>query len=101
MTATLTAPDTTYRKTKTGEWVAYGLASRIQPDYLVTIVKANGDTDYRTVERTGRPFTVGGQEMVYGYLAPRDSNPGRASECDNGHRRYVATCHCCRYQIGQ
>lgn len=96
----------TYRKTKSGEWVAYGPASQMpQPGDGVMIAKKDGGSDYGYIGRLGRVFTVGGTEMVYGYLdqarpvtrydasgqhgAPRG---GSRAKCDNcGERPAVAT----------
>lgn len=58
----------TYRKTKTGQWVAFGPASLIKPGPVV-ITKRSGQTKTEIVASVGRPFTVNGQAMVYGYLA--------------------------------
>lgn len=74
--STTTTARITYRKTKQGEWVAYGPAAEffqtigdrtIRRNY-VTVTKRSGEADLRAVERTGRIFTVAGVEMVYGYL---------------------------------
>jgi len=90
----------TYRKTKTGEWVAYGPATHVRELRPVVIRKASGDTDVRIVDRVGRTFEADGVEMVYGYLRAEERTSS-ASECDNGHRRYVPSCFCCRHEIGQ
>lgn len=92
MAATQTA-EITYRKTKTGEWVAYGPASIVRPG-AVTVAKRDGTSKTETVTRTGRTFTVGAVEMVYGYLAKsapaattsrqssrRYDSPGRCLDC--------------------
>lgn len=64
----MTAPIAiSYRRTKTGEWVAYGPAAEVKPG-PVCITKANGDEKLAIVDRVGRPFTVDGAQMVYGYL---------------------------------
>ncbi|MEV0616211.1 hypothetical protein AB0I81_23050 [Nonomuraea sp. NPDC050404] len=59
----------TFRKTKSGEWVAYGPAELIKPGPVV-VSKKDGTTVEEVIERVGAPFDVGGQPMVYGYLAP-------------------------------
>lgn len=74
MTTTATASAIRYRKTKTGEWVAYGPATMALG--VVHIRKADGSVAIRTVTRLGRPFTAAGEEMVYGYLAP-EAAPAR------------------------
>jgi len=77
----------TYRKTKTGEWVAYGPASLVCPGF-VTVTKRSGEAKQELVERVGRPFTAEGVEMVYGYLAAkapataRPAGKGRGGICD-------------------
>ena len=107
----------TYRKTKTGEWVAYGPAAALSTG-PVTITKKDGSTKTETIERLGRPFTAAGTQMVYGYLAaavpqtqsdeefyaafaamrapqpaPKSPAPGRRTcdECGKGAPRYSAT----------
>lgn len=59
----------TYRKTKTGEWVAYGPAAAVKANAYITVAKRSGQTKTELVERVGRPFDVDGVQMVYGYLA--------------------------------
>ena len=77
----------TYRKTKTGEWVAYGPASLVLPGF-VTVTKKSGEAKQELVERVGHPFTAEGVQMVYGYLAakaPATARPagnGRGGICD-------------------
>lgn len=58
----------TYRKTRDGQWVAYGPASEIKPDTTVTVTKKNGETKEEYIESVGKPFTVDGTKMVYGYI---------------------------------
>lgn len=77
----------TYRKTKTGEWVAYGPASVVRPGF-VTVTKRSGEAKQELVERVGRPFTTEDGPMVYGYLAAkvpataRAAGKGRGGICD-------------------
>jgi hypothetical protein len=80
----------TYRKTKAGEWVAFGPAAIVRPGF-VTITKRSGESKTELVDRVGRTFTVNGAEMVYGYLAktpaPRTASTstgtvGRGGICD-------------------
>jgi hypothetical protein len=75
---------TTYRKTKTGTWVAYGPAADIRPGHEVTISKKDGTTKTELVESVGRSFRVDGREMVYGYLTPK-SAPVRARRIEVDH----------------
>lgn len=85
----------TYRKTKRGEWVAYGPFSAF-PEWNekttclgVTVHKKDGTPNSETVTRLGKPFTVNGTEMVYGYLEERTRTPQRtASRCT------TCRCHC-------
>lgn len=65
----------TYRKTKSGEWVAYGPASAMHTGYIA-ITKRDGTTKGEQISRLGRPFFVAGAEMVYGYIGSKHS--GRA-----------------------
>ena len=64
----------TWRKTKQGEWVAFGTAADLKAaannDLPVTMVRKDGTRQDRTVTRVGKTFTVDGVEMCYGYLAP-------------------------------
>ena len=73
MSSTATLAPATYRKTKQGDWVAYGPAAHITAGTEIVITQKNGTQDIRTVERTGRTFQVDGTTMVYGYLAARTS----------------------------
>ena len=72
-------PLVSYRKTKTGEWVAYGPVSWIVAGQQVEIAKKDGSVNVETVATVGRPFTVDGREMVYGYLS-RDPQPAGAAK---------------------
>ncbi len=85
MTATATAAKITYRKTGKGEWVAFGPASVIRAGATVTVHKKSGETKAETVDKVGRPFTVDGTEMVYGYLA--ESAPAARSYSGSYSRR--------------
>jgi hypothetical protein len=77
MTTATATTKVTYRKTKTGEWVAYGPASALRVG-AVTVSKRSGETKVETVARLGKPFPVDGTAMVYGYLeAPRRTQRGR------------------------
>lgn len=74
----------TYRKTKSGEWVAYGPATAIRVG-TVTVTKKSGETKTETVERLGRTFTVDGTEMVYDYLAKSAPTPRQSGRRHSGH----------------
>lgn len=63
MTATIT-----YRKTRDGEWVAYGPAAAIRTNTYVTVTKKSGQSKREYIDRIGRPFTVAGAQMRYGYI---------------------------------
>ena len=76
----------TYRKTKQGEWVAFGPVSEVVEGGVVTVTKRDGTTKREGIVRVGRAFSVDGVPHVYGYIeprAPRRSRPRRASngEC--------------------
>jgi len=70
-TQTTQTSQVTYRRTKNGEWVAYGPAHILEGAMLhnlpVTVTKRDGSTDVYTVTRVGRKFVVDGQYMAYGY----------------------------------
>ena len=99
-TTAATTTQITYRKTKAGEWVAYGPASQIAAGSSVTITKRDGSTSTRTVESVGHPFDVAGVQMVYGHLAPeargtRAATPGygsahRCAECGSARGVHFA-----------
>lgn len=90
----------TFRKTKTGEWVAFGPASVVRPG-PVTITKKNGQTKTVTVARVGKPFAANGTTCCYGYIdddnrSTRTGTRRRSScptdgNCSSFHRR----CHEC------
>lgn len=81
----------TYRKTKAGQWVAYGPASSIREGHYVTVSKRDGTTQVELVERVGRSFTVDGTEMVYGYI-DREGRPSTARRADRPTRQLCAEC---------
>lgn len=88
--ATATAPAITYRKTKAGQWVAFGPANLVTAGATVTVTRRDGTTKQELIASVGRPFTAGGQRMVYGYLsevrpARRTSTArtGGGGICDN------------------
>lgn len=60
----------TYRKTKNGEWVAYGPYSELQnaEGAVIAIRRKDGSTATRVCRKIGKPFRVDGIEMVYAYL---------------------------------
>lgn len=64
--------EVTFRKTRNGEWVAFGPAALIigacERGEEIVITKKNGSTVTRHVFSTGNTFNVDGVEMVYGYL---------------------------------
>lgn len=78
----------TWRKTKKGEWVAFGKAADLQAaldnDLPVTMVRKDGTRQVRDLDSVGKAFTVNGTQMCYGYLrpearqAPRKDMPGWA-----------------------
>lgn len=101
MTSTETiapAAKITYRKTKAGEWVAFGPAAELQ-GYLegrgnILVSRKDGTCQPEIVERVGRAFEVAGQQMCYGYLARRD--PGTLAVPSIGH----GTCAECQRRPG-
>lgn len=84
----------TYRKTKTGEWVVMGPTTAIRSGATVTVTKRDGSTKTERIESVGKAFVVGGQYMVYGYLAKTQQHAtgGHAYMCDEcGQRRATTT----------
>jgi hypothetical protein len=65
-----TAPQVTYRKTKAGQWVAFGPVDALTPGRTVTVTKKSGETKTETIDRVGKSFAVDGRIMAYGYLRP-------------------------------
>src|SRR5690606_14665454 len=92
VTATMTEK-VTYRRTKSGQWVAYGPAHIVKAGSTVVVTKRDGSTKTETIEKVGKTFRVNGREMVYGYLARSTSSdrhpcagcgrmiPARYAEC--------------------
>lgn len=74
MTTTMTA-DLRFRKTKTGEWVAYGPVTSMEAGCVHAIAKANGATTDFYINRVGKSFLVDGVKMAYGY----GETPARAT----------------------
>lgn len=85
----------TYRKTKTGEWVAYGPTTVVTAGATVTVTKRSGEAKTERVARVGRPFNVGGVEMVYGYLAASPATPSRPTRSSSANSR-CSSCRCHR-----
>lgn len=86
----------TYRKTKAGEWVAYGPATAIRTGVVVTVAKKDGSTKTEHIASVGRAFLVNGTPMVYGYLAKAEqtstAHSHAAAMCDEcGQRRATTT----------
>jgi hypothetical protein len=67
-TQTAQAARVTYRKTRDGEWVAFGPISAIKPMTVVTVTKRDGSTKTEEIVEVGKTFVVGGERMRYGYL---------------------------------
>lgn len=78
-----------YRRTKAGEWVAFGPADAIRSHSSVTVTKRSGQTETRTVVRCGKTFRVDGVEMRYGYLLDRDADTPVDNGTDSG--TYIRT----------
>jgi hypothetical protein len=73
----------TFKKTKKGEWVACGPESEVRVG-PVSITKRDGAVKHENVVSLGKPFSVEGKTMVYGYLAPSSSS---SSSSSNGNGR--------------
>ena len=76
MGATETAK-VTYRKAKTGEWVAFGPVDVVTVGF-VTVAKRDGSTKIENVGSVGKAFSVNGVECRYGYLSPAKPKPATA-----------------------
>jgi len=75
--------DITYRKTRNGQWVAYGPADAITAGTVVTVTKKNGETKEEYIESVGRPFEVNGVKMVYGYIGRAPVNESQVVGLDD------------------
>lgn len=73
-----------YRKTKNGKWAVMGPANVVTAGATVTVTKRDGTTKTERIGTVGKPFTVDGQQMVYGYpaAAKTTSRTGRRYACD-------------------
>jgi len=75
----------TYRRAKTGDWVAYGPVSEVR-EGPVRIRKKDGSEKIDTVVRLGAPFATAQGDYVYGYLAPKStSDSGRSNRSRAPH----------------
>lgn len=78
---------TSYRKTKSGEWVVCGPAAEMHIG-AVPVSKRDGSVKTEIIFRLGRPFSTDKGEMVYGYLSdgtPRSqSSHSGSSRCKSG-----------------
>ncbi len=75
-----------YRKTKDGEWVAFGPVAELRPG-TITVTKKSGETKRETVVRVGKSFNVDGIACAYGYLRPNTDTRrpfGRKRACVSG-----------------
>ena len=85
--STSSAP--TFRKTTTGEWVAFGPIGRIgYAGDTIRIAKRDGSTTQRTIERVGKTFQVDGVDCAYGYLAAETT--GVTNRRDSRYERQQA-----------
>jgi hypothetical protein len=69
-------PKIVYRKTREGDWAAFGPAFMIKAGHTVTVTKADGSRKQEKIARVSKPFDVNGVPFVYGYIE-------RARKCDN------------------
>lgn len=86
----------TYRKTKNGDWVAYGPATEVKPGD-VAVTKRNGTVDHVTVDSVGKTFKVNGVDHVYGYFAPKPATRRRNADrgwCDECGERATPGTEC-------
>lgn len=65
----------TYRKTKQGEWVAFGPTSEVSAECSVCVTKKSGERKTEFVVRVGRTFDVKGVPHCYGYLQRGSGSP--------------------------
>lgn len=61
----------TYRKTKSGTWAVMGPVDTIRAGATVTVTKRDGSMKTEEIKSVGRSFDRDGQQMAYGYPAPR------------------------------
>lgn len=86
----------TYRKTKTGEWVAFGPVDKLTPGRTITVTLRSGQTKQETVERVGKPFAVNGRIMAYGYLRKTTARSGHTGR-PAGRRACITGGNCSSY----
>jgi hypothetical protein len=87
MTSTTNINTATYRKTKTGEWVAFAPAAALVAGNTITVTKKDGSTKTETISSVGKPFEVNGVTMAYGYLAKTTRTTCTSTPRGNGRCR--------------
>lgn len=85
----------TFRKTRQGDWVAFGPASAVRECTEVTVTKRSGDAKRVYIERTGKTFQVDGLDMVYGYIGSTSSSRrgGHSPHRSSSNRCDRCRCH--------
>lgn len=87
----------TYRKTKSGEWVAFGPAAvlpNMRSTKLIDVSRRDGGIDRWYVARIGREFQVNGVAHAYAYL---DQKAGKLASFGPTGRTVRTTTRCtCR-----
>ena len=87
-----TTAQPTFRKTKTGQWVAFGPVTNLRVGQ-VAVSKRDGSTKTVVVEKLGRAFTVDGVQCAYGYIAETTT----AAAARPARRRYFPRYELCRH----
>jgi hypothetical protein len=80
-----------FRKTKQGQWVAFGGVDYLEAGCVHTVFKADGTGKDFYVARVGKPFMVDGVRMAYGY--PSDDIP--TSTTRGGFTPSRRSCYLC------
>jgi hypothetical protein len=80
-----------WRKTKSGEWVVYARATALHAGTSLYVTAKSGDTKSVRIASVGRPFSVGGVDMAYGYVSDTKPRPASSSRRSSTGRR----CYTC------
>lgn len=91
----MTSTTCSFRKTTTGEWVAFGPAKLIRTGN-VTVTLAKGGTKTVNVARVGKTFVADGITCAYGYIeeAPAAKpNPNHVQAANGTVYRYADNTH--------
>lgn len=89
----------TYRKNKSGDWVAFGPVTEVKPGYVI-ITKKLGMSEQRRIVSVGKSFLINGVPHCYGYFEEKTEKKGNRQSRSNGQSRRSRDwpgkdCPCC------